>query len=116
MYVTLPPYSTDSLIPLNTSIISEYDFYTFNSIGGSGNITVNTLVSPSLNAYSTDRPISVAVQIDSQPLQTTQFIPPADPGQLPDAWDGVDGFVANSIVTITNGFTASPGAHTLKVS
>ncbi|KAJ3487914.1 hypothetical protein NLI96_g3210 [Meripilus lineatus] len=93
----------------------EYDFYTFNSIGGKGNIIVNTLVSPSLNAYSTDRPISVAVQVDSQPPQTTQFIPPAVPGNLPDAWDGVDGFVANSIVTVANNFTATPGAHILKV-
>lgn len=93
---------------------SEYDFFTFNSISNS--VTVTTLVSPSLNAYSTDRPVAVAIQVDSQPPQTKQFIPPAVPGQLPGAWGGLDGFVANSIVSVVTKFQAAPGAHTLKVS
>ena len=70
---------------------SEYDFFNFNTIGGK--VTVNTLVSPTLNAYDPSRPVAVAVSIDSLEPQTTYFIPPAVPGSLPPQWDGTDGFV-----------------------
>ncbi|KAI0791027.1 hypothetical protein C8Q75DRAFT_890923 [Abortiporus biennis] len=93
----------------------EYDFLTFNTINGGGNISVTTLVSPSLNAFGPDRPLALAVQVDSSAPQTTYFIPTAPAGSLPDAWDGLDGFVANSIVSIHNTFSAPPGAHTLKI-
>ncbi|TCD67740.1 hypothetical protein EIP91_011982 [Steccherinum ochraceum] len=93
----------------------EYDFYTFNSINGNGNISVRTYVNPSLNAFGPDRPVAVAIQVDSQPAQTSYFIPPAPSGSLPAAWDGADGFVANSIVSIITNFAAPPGAHTLKI-
>ena len=103
-----------SIDPFLHTYFSEYDFFTFNSISNS--VTVTTLVSPSLNAYSTNRPVAIAIQVDSQPPQTKQFIPPAVPGQLPGAWGGLDGFVANSIVSVVTKFQAAPGAHTLKVS
>ncbi|KAF8656146.1 hypothetical protein AX16_002748 [Volvariella volvacea WC 439] len=95
----------------------EYDFYNFNTIGGSGNVTVTTYVSPSLNANGNDRRLALAVAIDSSAPQTTQFIPPASPGNLPSQWGGSDGFVANSIVSVVNTFGGvRPGAHTLKIS
>ncbi|KAI0077007.1 hypothetical protein K474DRAFT_1707684 [Panus rudis PR-1116 ss-1] len=93
----------------------EYDFLTFNSIQNSGNISVTTFVSPSLNAFGPDRPIAVAIQVDSQSPQTSYFIPPATPGNLPAAWSGLDGFAANSIVPIVTNFSAPPGKHTLKI-
>ena len=74
------------------------------------------MVSPTLNAYGQDRPVSVAVSIDSLEPQTTYFIPYAVPGSLPAQWDGTDGFVADSIVVVPNTFSIAPGAHTLKVS
>ena len=95
---------------------SEYDFFTFNTINDAGNVTVHTLVSPTLNNLGPDEPIGLAVQLDSQAPQTVYFIPPAAPGQLPAQWDGNDGFVANSIVDAMTSFVAPPGAHTLKVS
>ncbi|PSR81818.1 hypothetical protein PHLCEN_2v6249 [Hermanssonia centrifuga] len=93
----------------------EYDFFTFNTIQGDGNISVTTFVAPTLNANGDDRPVALAVQVDSLAPQTTYFIPPAVPGSLPDAWDGLDGFAANNIVSIPNNFPAAPGAHTLKI-
>jgi len=104
------------LISFHFSFFSEYDFYTFNTIGGAGNVTVHTLVSPTLNYIGPDEPIGLAVQMDSQAPQTVYFIPSAPPGQLPAQWDGNDGFVANSIVDAVTSFEAPPGAHTLKVS
>ncbi|KAJ3557630.1 hypothetical protein NM688_g1372 [Phlebia brevispora] len=93
----------------------EYDFYTFNTIQDAGNVSVTTYVAPTLNANGLDRPVALAVQIDSEDPQTTYFIPPSAAGEEPDAWDGLDGFVANSIVSVINQFPASPGAHTLKI-
>ncbi|CAL1698338.1 unnamed protein product [Somion occarium] len=93
----------------------EYDFFTFNTVDGSGNVTFTTLVSPSLNAFGPDRPLALAIQVDSQAPQTNYFIPSAPEGALPDAWDGLDGFVANSIVSVVTSFPAPPGAHTLKI-
>jgi hypothetical protein len=74
---------------------SEYDFYSFNTIQGGGNITVTTLVSPTLNANGDDRPVGFAVSIDSGDPQTNYFIPSAIPGNLPDAWGGNDGFAVS---------------------
>ena len=76
---------------------------------------MTTYVNPSLNAFGPDRPVAVAIQVDSQPPQTSYFMPPAPSGTLPAAWDGNDGFAANNIVPIVMTFTAAPGAHTLKV-
>lgn len=73
---------------------------------------MTTYVSPSLNAFGTDRPVGFAVQVDSEEPQTNYFIPPAAPGDLPDAWNE---FVSDNIVLNFNTFTAAPGAHTLKV-
>lgn len=92
----------------------EYDFYNFNT--QSGNLTVTVYVSPSLNALGDDHPLLIAVQLDSQAAKTTQFIPNATPGNLPDAWDGPDGFVANSIVSVTDVWNnVDTGAHTFKI-
>lgn len=82
------PSSSDSDIIL----CSEYDFYNFNTIKDSGNLTVTTFVSPTLNANGPDNPVAVAIQIDSLPPVTNYFIPTAKPGSLPDAWNGMDGF------------------------
>ncbi|KAJ6625989.1 hypothetical protein B0H10DRAFT_2430075 [Mycena sp. CBHHK59/15] len=89
----------------------EYDFYNFNG----GNITVTTFVSPSNNGNGLDRPLAFAVQVDSAPIQTSHFFPPAVPGQEPVGWDGNDGFAANNIVSVPMKFVLSPGAHTLKL-
>ena len=77
---------------------SEYDFYTFNTIADGGNITVTTYVAPTLNDLGPDRPIALAVSIDSLEPQTTYFIPPAAPGELPPQWDGLDGFVVCKVL------------------
>ncbi len=84
-------------MPFDLLIIpfSEYDFFTFNTIQGDGNISVTTFVAPTLNANGDDRPVALAVQVDSLAPQTTYFIPPAVPGSLPDAWDGLDGFAVS---------------------
>ncbi|KAJ8507506.1 hypothetical protein ONZ45_g10131 [Pleurotus djamor] len=93
--------------------VLEYDFVNFNTINNSGNISVTTLVSPSLNANGPDRPIALAIQIDDQPAQIKAFIPPAAPGALPSQWNG---FVSNAIVSVDTPFTGiQPGSHTLKV-
>ena len=88
----------------------------FNTIDGNGSVSTNVLVSPTLNFMGSDRPVKIGVQMDEQSPQTVAFIPLSDPGQLPDEWGGNDGFVANSIVSVVTNWTASPGAHTLKVS
>ena len=94
---------------------SEYDFFLFNTLEQGGNVTITTLVSPSLNGLGDDRPLAIALQIDDGEAQTQQFVPPATPGDLPAAWDGNDGWVANSIIEVPMVFPVQPGAHTLKV-
>ncbi|KAL5526413.1 hypothetical protein ACEPAF_8136 [Sanghuangporus sanghuang] len=93
----------------------EYDFFNFNTINGSGIVSADVLVSPTLNSMGPDRPIKIAVQMDKQPPQTVAFIPSSAPGTLPAQWDGDDGFVANAIVSVVTNWTAYPGAHTLKL-
>ncbi|KAG7441243.1 uncharacterized protein BT62DRAFT_1046282 [Guyanagaster necrorhizus] len=91
----------------------EYDFFTFSEANDTTPVTV--YVSPSLNANGADRPLGVAISLDDQ-IMSSYFIPPAPPGDLPDAWDGLDGFVADSIVAIQLSFAGiDPGAHTLKI-
>ncbi|KAJ7092468.1 hypothetical protein B0H15DRAFT_175137 [Mycena belliarum] len=89
----------------------EYDFFNFNG----GNITVTALVSPSGNGLGADRPLGFAMQIDADTPQSNYFFPSATPGQEPAAWNGNDGFVANSIIPAANTFSVAPGAHTLKL-
>ena len=101
--------------PLTSAHRSEYDFYLFNTVAQGGNVTIMTLVSPSLNSLGDDRPLGIALQIDDGAPQTSHFVPPATPGNLPNAWDGVDGWVANSIIEVPMVFQVQPGAHTLKV-
>jgi len=94
-------------------LASEYDFFNFNTIQDSGNVTVITHVSPSLNANGQDRPLGFAVQIDDLSTQSSYFMPFAEPGQLPSVWND---FVGNSIVPVNMTFSdVAPGAHTLKV-
>ncbi|KAK0433154.1 glycoside hydrolase family 115 protein [Armillaria borealis] len=91
----------------------EYDFFTFSETTDTTPVTV--YVSPSLNANGADRPLGVAIAVDGDVL-SSYFIPSAAPGDLPDAWDGLDGFVANSIVPIRLSFAGmKAGAHTLKI-
>lgn len=94
---------------------SEYDFFLFNTVGQNGTVAITTKVSPSLNSLGDGRPLGVALQIDSGAPQTRYFVPPATPGNLPNAWDGNDGWVANSIIEVPFVFPVQPGAHTLKV-
>ncbi|KAJ7245615.1 glycoside hydrolase family 115 protein [Mycena haematopus] len=89
----------------------EYDFFTFTD----SNSTVTTYVSPSNNGLGADRPLGFAVQVDSNAPQSNYFYPPAAPGLQPAAWDGLDGFAANSIIAVPNAMTLAPGAHTLKI-
>lgn len=92
----------------------EFDFYNFNNVNGS--VNVHIMVSPILNSYGNDRPIGIATQIDDDQPQAQYFIPPAAPGVLPDGWDGDDGWVANSIISVVSTHSAAaPGNHTLKV-
>ena len=63
------------------TVSREYDFYSF--VGG--NITITILVSPSMNANGDDRPLGFAIQLDSLQTQSSYFMPPAPPGDLPDA-------------------------------
>jgi len=109
--------SHDTSFPAGTGPALEYDFYAFNTISGSGNITVTTYVAPSWNAGEADRPLAFAVQLDGSVVQEEQFFPNPVPGGVPDAWDGLDGFVANSIISVITPFTSvSLGAHTLKIT
>ncbi|KAG6826018.1 hypothetical protein H0H92_001436 [Tricholoma furcatifolium] len=95
----------------------EYDFYIFDTISNSGNITVYVDVSPSWNMGETTRPLAFAVQLDGSTPQTQQFFPWPTPGSTPNGWDGNDGFVANSIITATSPFTGvQPGKHTLTIT
>ncbi|KAI0742887.1 hypothetical protein C8Q80DRAFT_1191287 [Daedaleopsis nitida] len=93
----------------------EYDFLLFNTLGQAGNVSITTMVSTSLNSQGDDRPLGIALQIDDGEPQTNHFVPPATPGNLPDAWGGLDGWVANSIIEVPMVFPVQPGAHTLKV-
>ncbi|KAF9026544.1 hypothetical protein BDZ89DRAFT_1092397 [Hymenopellis radicata] len=88
----------------------EYDFYTFTE---TEDTTAHVYVSPSLNARGNGQPLGFAVQIDSQPVNSSYFMPLAAPGTLPDEWGS---FVNDSIVPVTFSFDGlSPGAHVLKL-
>ncbi|PPQ73060.1 hypothetical protein CVT26_014652 [Gymnopilus dilepis] len=95
----------------------EYDFFTFDSKSGSGNVTVNVLLTTALNSNTDQNPLSYAVSIDSQPAVTVVPIGPEPPGGVPNGWDGVNGWVANNIISTATTFNSvNPGAHTLKIS
>ncbi|KAI0354264.1 hypothetical protein OH77DRAFT_1426329 [Trametes cingulata] len=93
----------------------EYDFFLFNTKNQGGNVTITTLVSPSLNTLGDDRPLGIALQIDDGAPVTKYFVPKSVPGQVPAPWNGVDGWVANSINSVPMVLPVQPGAHTLKV-
>ncbi|OJT11184.1 hypothetical protein TRAPUB_12291 [Trametes pubescens] len=93
----------------------EYDFYLFDTYKQGGNVTITTLVSPSLNGLGDDRPLGLALQVDDGTPQTSYFVPAATPGSLPAAWAGMDGWVAKSIIEVPMVFPVQPGAHTLKL-
>jgi len=91
----------------------EYDFLLLNN---QTNVTVVTRLSPSLNAYGADRPLAFALQVNSEPIQTSYFIPPdVTPGGEPAPWGGLNGFAANVIVSVNMTFNVSVGAQTLKL-
>ncbi len=56
-------------------------------------------MAPTLNALGAGQPVAFAVQVDSLPPSTNYFIPPAAPGELPDAWSGYDGFVVSFAIS-----------------
>lgn len=112
--VTPWPRGGDELnFTVGTGPSIEYDFYNFNTYDDSGNVTATLYISPSLNALGPDRPLAIGVQMDSGEPQVSYFIPNATPGDLPAQWDGMDGWVANNIVTVPFSLEAEPGAHTL---
>ncbi|KAF5375395.1 hypothetical protein D9615_007918 [Tricholomella constricta] len=115
---TFPRLGNDEAsFPAGAGPSLEYDFYAFNTIANSGNITVTTYAAPSWNAGEKDRPLAFAVQLDGGAAQTQQFIPRPAPGGLPAGWGGPDGFVANGVVSVVTRFGGvSPGKHTLKIS
>ena len=94
---------------------SEYDFYLFNTKSEGGNVTVTTFVSPSLNGLGDGRPLGIALQIDGGSPQTSHYVPATASGQTaPAPWGSVDGWVANSIISVPMVFPVQPGAHTLQ--
>ena len=94
----------------------EYDFFNFNSFQGNDSINVILYLSPSLNANTDAQPLAYSIQVDSQAPITEVPVGPEVPGGLPDGWDGLDGWVANSIITVSTTFNGvSRGNHTLKV-
>ncbi|KAJ2914996.1 hypothetical protein MD484_g5422, partial [Candolleomyces efflorescens] len=95
----------------------EYDFFNFNTIGGSGNLTVTIYLSPSLNAATDQHPLALGLSIDSGPPIRIEPVPASSRKDKPAGWGSEDGWVANSINTQNMTFTGiSPGAHTLKIS
>ena len=98
--------------------VREYDFFNFNSFqGNNDSINVILYLSPSLNANTDAQPLAYSIQVDSQVPITVVPVGPEVPGGLPDGWNGLDGWVANSIITVSTTFEGvSRGNHTLKVS
>ncbi|KAF8900166.1 hypothetical protein CPB84DRAFT_1847416 [Gymnopilus junonius] len=95
----------------------EYDFFTFDSKSGNGSVTAYVLLTTALNSNTEQNPLSYSIQIDSLPPVTVVPIGTEVPGGLPNGWDGVNGWVANNIIsTPTNFAGVNPGAHTLKIS
>lgn len=105
-----------SLNTYGTTCFREYDFFNFNTFqGNNGSIDVILYLSPSLNANTDAQPLAYSIHIDSQvPTSVVPVGPEVVPGGLPDGWDG---WVANSIITVSTIFEGiSRGNHTLKVS
>ena len=98
--------------------IREYDFFNFNSFQeNNDSINVILYLSPSLNANTDAQPLAYSIQVDSQAPITVLPVGTEVPGGLPDGWDGLDGWVANSIIKVSTTFKGvSRGNHTLKVS
>lgn len=99
-------------------VTREYDFFNFNSFqGNNDSINVILYLSPSLNSNTDAQPLAYSIQVDSQAPITVVPVGPEKPGGLPDGWDGLDGWVANFIITVPTTFKGiSRGNHTLKVS
>ena len=76
---------------------------------------MNTILAPILNNMGPDRPMKIAIQMDDQEPQTIAFIPNYAPGSLPSTWQGNDGYISNAAIDVNTVWSASPGAHTLKV-
>ena len=96
---------------------SEYDFFNFNTMAGSGNLNVTVLLAPAFNSATESKPIAFGITIDSQPVKTVNPIGRlAKPGDYPAGWGSDFGWVANAITpSVTNVNGVTPGAHTLKV-
>lgn len=94
-------------------VFREYDFVTFDNIGGNATITV--IMAASLNANTDENPLQYSLQIDSQAVQTVTPIGPEVPGGVPTGWETNDGWVANSDNPQTFNVSLNPGTHTLKV-
>ncbi|KAJ8073009.1 hypothetical protein PM082_019877 [Marasmius tenuissimus] len=104
-----PRGGADANYTAGTGASVEYDFYNFRAT----NMTVTAYISPSLNANGRDRPLAFAMQLDSNELKSSYYMPFGDPGSEPADWKG---FVANSIINTSLNWTdVGAGAHTLKL-
>ena len=98
-------------------LLSEYDFYNFNTIGGKGNLIVTLYLSVSLNAGSLDNPLAYGIQLDGGSATKVVPVGTSPPGGLPTGWGGNDGWVANNaILSATTFQSVQPGKHTLRIT
>ncbi|KAH8822674.1 hypothetical protein DL96DRAFT_1714124 [Flagelloscypha sp. PMI_526] len=105
--------NSDSPFAFGDGPVLEYDIYTFD-VPPQSTLNGTIYVSPVLNSYA--RPLAFGVALDSQTITNVSFVPASNPGTLPTAWKGLDGWVANSIIPVPVSFSAvQPGAHTFKL-
>lgn len=95
----------------------EYDFVNFNTIGGSGNLTITFLLSPSLNAATDEKPLAFGVSLDGASPIRVQPVPASSRRGDPPGWGTHNGWVANAINKQTLVFNnVKTGAHNLKIT
>ncbi|CEL52794.1 hypothetical protein RSOLAG1IB_11139 [Rhizoctonia solani AG-1 IB] len=70
----------------------EYNLYTFgvlNKVLKSGNVTLSSFISPALSGNDNDRPVGLAVQIDSGVPQSIYYSPVANSRKDPRDGEGL---------------------------
>jgi hypothetical protein len=103
------PVTAPGVTPPKNSPCLEYKMFLFDS----GNVNVETILSPSLNFVS-GRGLRFALSFDDQPPQIITAVPPVYPvGDGAHDWEKT---VSDSVRIIKTPFTLQkPGKHTLKV-
>ncbi|GAB7363249.1 hypothetical protein MBLNU230_g3531t1 [Neophaeotheca triangularis] len=110
--ITLLPATAPSQDSTGPALL--YNLYTFSemSLLPNNSIHITIATTASLNTYP-DRPLSYAIQLDDQEIQTVQYIEDQPDGQNPVDWEAA---VANNAWTTTSNFTYEGlGEHVLKV-